>query len=303
MRLCHLVRSALLLMLVPVPLFGGDTLNVIVIVAHPDEGEEYAGGTAALLSEAGHRVKFLSMTNGDVGHWRMTKEEIARRRHTEALAAGKILDVTYEILPYHDGELENSVEVRKRVVRAIREWNADLVLSIKPMFGGGHPDEMASGIAVQQGAGLASAPLFMPEVPVLRKRPIFLYMRDYYSNVFPHTPDLVIPIDRTIEKKLLSFDAHVSQFYEFTPWQKGILSEVPTGWEERKKFLQKHYQEDIAISKEMRAWLINWYGAEKGKSFEYAEEFELPHFSRRPGKEELLRLFPILTVVDDEKKE
>jgi len=302
MRLCLLLLFTLLVMTLSAPAFGGDTLNVIVIVAHPDEAEEYAGGTAALLVEAGHRVKFLSMTNGDVGHWKMTKEEIARRRHAEALSAGKILGVSYEILPYHDGELENSVEVRKRVVKAIREWNADMVLSIKPMFGGGHPDEMASGIAVQQGAGLASAPLFMPEVPALRKRPIFLYMRDYYSNVFPHTPDIVIPIDRTIEKKLLSFDAHASQFYEFTPWQKGILNEVPEGWEERKKFLLKQNQEDVAISEEMRAWLINWYGEEKGKSFRYAEEFELPHFSRKPAKEELLRLFPVLKAEEAQKR-
>ena len=294
MRL-NLIFILLILVAVSPPLLlSHDTLNVIIIVAHPDEAEEYAGGTAALLAEAGHKVKFLSVTNGDVGHWNMTKEEIAARRHNEALAAGKILGVSYEIFSYHDGELENSVELRKKVVRAIREWNADVVISIKPMFGGGHPDEMASGIAVQQGAGLASAPLFMPEIPALKKRPLFLHIRDYYSNVFPHTPDLVIPIDAVLEKKLRSFDAHASQFYEFTPWQKGILNEVPTEWSEKRKFLMKHYKEDMEISDEMRQWLVTWYGKEKGASFQYAEEFEFPHYTRKPREGELVMLFPVL---------
>jgi LmbE family N-acetylglucosaminyl deacetylase len=272
-----------------------DTLNVIIIKAHPDEAEEYAGGTAALLSEVGHKVKFLSLTNGDVGHWKMTKKELAERRKNESLRAAEILGVTYEILPYHDGELENSIEVRKQVVRAIREWNADLVISFVPMFGGGHPDNMASGIAVQQGAGLASAPLFMPEIPVLKKRPVFLFMRDYYSKQFAHKPDIVIPIDKTIEKKLFSFDAHASQFYEFAPYQREILDEVPVNgsWEEKKEFLNKYWEEFSAISEEMREWLIKHFG-ENGNKFKYAEEFEIAPFSRRPGVEEILKFFPIL---------
>ncbi|MCX6137821.1 MAG: PIG-L family deacetylase [Ignavibacteriales bacterium] len=286
----------------PTLLFCADTLNVIIIVAHPDEAEEYAGGTAALLSAAGHRVKFLSVTNGDVGHWNMTKEALAVRRRDEAFAAGKILGASYEIFPYHDGELENSVELRKRVVRAIRGWKADIVFSIKPAFGGGHPDEMASGIAVQQGAGLSSAPLFMPEIPALKKRPLFLWILDYYSKAFPHTPDLVIPIDSTIEKKLLSFNAHASQFYEFAPWQKGILDQVPATWPERRLFLLKHYEADVAISDASRGWLVKWFGEEKGRKFRYAEEFEFPHYSRKTDNEELKKMFSILLTHTGTKK-
>ncbi|MCX6134854.1 MAG: PIG-L family deacetylase [Ignavibacteriales bacterium] len=289
-----LMFAGFIAIIAPSLLFGGDTLRVLIIVGHPDEAEEYAGGTAAMMSQAGHRVKFLSITNGDVGHWSMTKEQLAKRRHAEALEAGRILGVSYEIFPYHDGEVENSVELRKRVVRAIREWRADVVMSIKPMFGGGHPDEMASGIAVQQGAGLASAPLFMPEVPALKKRPLYIHIRDYYSKTFPHKPDLVIPIDATLELKLKSFDAHASQFYEFAPWQKGILNEVPIGWEGKREFLKKHYLDDLAISDEMREWLIKWYGREQGQSFQYAEEFEFPHYSRKTDKAELMRIFPVL---------
>ena len=194
---------------IPAPLFSADTLNVIIIVAHPDEAEEYAGGTAALLAADGHRVKFLSVTNGDVGHWKMTKQELADRRKKEALEAGRILGATYEIFPYHDGELENSVELRKRVVRAIREWKADLVISIKPAFGGGHPDEMASGIAVQQGAGLSSAPLFMPEIPAGWETTIELLITD----------DL---IDRDILERHIEEAGNLIGLGSFTPKNGGI---------------------------------------------------------------------------------
>ncbi len=271
-----------------------DAFNIIIIKAHPDEAEEYAGGTAALLARAGHKVKFLSLTNGDVGHWKMSKDALARRRAAEANKAAKILGVTYEIFDYHDGELENNIELRKRVVRAIREWQAKLIISFKPMFGGGHPDNMAAARTVQEGAGLSQAPLFLPEVPVLKTQPIFLYMRDYYSKTFPHKPDLVIPIDQTIAEKLLSFDAHASQFYEFAPYQRGMLDKVPQNDEQKTAYLHKYWGEFSHISAEMREWLINWFGEEKGMSFTYGEEFEVAPFSRRPLKEELLKLFPIL---------
>jgi N-acetylglucosamine malate deacetylase 1 len=272
-----------------------DARQVIIIVAHPDEAEEYAGGAAALLAQAGHRVKFLCTTNGDVGHWQMSKKALARRRHQEALEAGKILGIAaYEIFDYHDGELDNTSALRKKIVTSIREWRADLVISIMPMFGGGHLDEMTTGQAVQQSAGLCSAPLFLPKIPALKKRPLFLYMRCYYSNRFPHQPDLVIPIDAVVEKKLLSWNAHASQFYEFAPWQKGILNEVPDDWTERRNFLIKHYEEDLFISQQMREWLVRWYGAERGHSFQFAEEFELPHFSRKPEEGEWRLFFPIL---------
>jgi N-acetylglucosamine malate deacetylase 1 len=75
-------------------LIAQDSLRVLIIVAHPDEAEEYAGGTAALYSKTGAAVKFASLTNGDVGHWTMTKEALAERRKAEALAAAKILGVT-----------------------------------------------------------------------------------------------------------------------------------------------------------------------------------------------------------------
>ena len=46
-------------------------LHVIVFGAHPDDAELKAGGVAAKWVKRGDHVKFVSVTNGDIGHWKM----------------------------------------------------------------------------------------------------------------------------------------------------------------------------------------------------------------------------------------
>ena len=76
----------------------------MVIFAHPDEGEIYVGGTSALYTEMGCQVKFMSLTNGDAGHYSMEPEDLAKRRYKEAMHAKEVLGlVDYEVLDYHDG--------------------------------------------------------------------------------------------------------------------------------------------------------------------------------------------------------
>ena len=60
---------------------SGGTLRIICFGAHPDDCELQAGGTAALWAAKGHKVKFVSVTNGDIGHWRDAGGPLARRDH------------------------------------------------------------------------------------------------------------------------------------------------------------------------------------------------------------------------------
>jgi len=272
-----------------------DSLRVLLITAHPDEAEEYAGGTIALFSSAGAAVKVACLSNGDVGHWKMSKEALAARRKKEALTAAKILGIAeYEILDHHDGELEANIELRKEVVRILRHWQPDVVITFLEMFGGGHADNMAVAKTVRESAGLSLAPLFLPQIPALNKKPVFLVMRDYYSKSFTHKADFVIPIDDVIDLKYQSFAAHASQFFEFAPWQRGLLDEVPQDKNEQRHFLEKYWGEFSAISNGMRAWLSDWFGTDRALRYKYAEEFEYASNSRRLDKDEILKLFPML---------
>jgi len=77
-------------------------LRIIVFGAHPDDCEIKAGGVAAMWAAQGHHVKFISTTNGDIGHAEMAGGELAKRRTAEVKAAAKKLGIETEVLDIHD---------------------------------------------------------------------------------------------------------------------------------------------------------------------------------------------------------
>jgi len=242
-------------------------VRFIAIGAHPDDCEVKFGGSAAKLSRAGHAVKFLSTTNGDAGHHELRGPQLAARRHAEAQEAARRLGVAeYEILDNHDGELLPLLDGRRQVVRAIREWKADVVIGPRP--NDYHPDHRYTGILVQDAAYMVTVPLIVPETPALRNNPIFLYFEDRFQKPAPFRPDLTIPIDGFRDAKLSALDAHVSQFYEWLPWLDGRLDSVPSDTADRKVWLE------CAL-----AGLL------------HAESFELCEYGRQVSPEELRELF------------
>src|SRR5690349_22519816 len=90
-------------------------LRVIAFGAHPDDAELKASGVAALWAAEGAKVKFVAMTNGDIGHFAMAGGPLARRRKAEVAECGRILGIENEVLDIHDGELTPSLENRKKM--------------------------------------------------------------------------------------------------------------------------------------------------------------------------------------------
>src|SRR4026209_1231280 len=126
------VRAALSLCVsmavVAAPLPEDGKLRIICFGAHPDDCELQAGGVGAMWAAKGHHVNLVSVTNGDIGHWRDEGGPLAVRRKTEVVAAAKRLGVITEVLDIHDGELLPTVENRRTLTRLIREWRADIVM-------------------------------------------------------------------------------------------------------------------------------------------------------------------------------
>ncbi len=274
--------------------FSQDTqLRVIAIGAHPDDCDAKFGGTAALFAEMGHAVKFVSLTNGDAGHQSQGGGALAKRRRAEAREAGRRLGVEYEVLDNHDAELMPTLEVRHQVIRKIREWDADIVLGLRP--NDYHPDHRNAGKAVQDAAYLVVVPNVTPDTPPLEKNPLFLYMQDRFEKPYPFEPDIVVAIGQAIEKKIDALDAHDSQFYEWLPWVDGQLDEVPEGKAERKAWLAHRVKKNYSsITPEMKASLEKWYGPERAQKVQYAEAFEIAEYGRQPSDEEIRALFPML---------
>jgi LmbE family N-acetylglucosaminyl deacetylase len=215
-------------------------LRVIAFGAHPDDADIRAGGVAAKFAAKGHLVKFVSVTNGDAGHCEQGGGALARRRRAEAQEAARRLGIAeYEVLDNHDGELMPSLDVRKQIIRAIRAWNADIVLS--PRSNDYHPDHRYTSILVQDAAFMVLIPMVVTDVPPLKRNPVFLYYEDNFQKPQPFQPDIAIAVDDVWSKKLDGFEAMPSQFYEAQPkcWGGGIV--VPTGAAERRKWLEKRF--------------------------------------------------------------
>src|SRR5688572_18766537 len=88
-------------------------LRIIAFGAHPDDCELKAGGAAAKWAALGHHVKFVSVTNGDIGHWKTAGGPLALRRTAEVKKCAKILGIQTEVLDIHDGELLPTLEHRR----------------------------------------------------------------------------------------------------------------------------------------------------------------------------------------------
>jgi LmbE family N-acetylglucosaminyl deacetylase len=268
----------------------GEKIRVIAFGAHPDDCDIRASGTAALFAAAGHAVKFVSVTNGDVGHQTLHGADLAHRRLGEAKESARRLGIEYEVLDNHDGELLPTLEVRKQVIRQIRLWNADIVLAPRP--NDYHPDHRYTGVLVQYAAYMVVVPNVCPDTPPLHDNPVFLYFEDNFQRPNPFRPDVSIDIGSVYDKKVDALDSHVSQVYEWLPWVAHTLDQVPKDVVERKKWLASH--REGRITPEIRKTLEKWYGADRAAQVRDAESFELCEYGRRPTDEELRSLFPML---------
>lgn len=266
-------------------------LRIIAFGAHPDDCEIRAGGVAAMWAAAGHHVKFVSTTNGDVGHWRDAGGPLAQRRTAEVQAAAKVLGIETEVLDIHDGEIMPTLENRRTITRLIREWKADVVLG--PRTNDYHPDHRYTGILVQDAAYMVTVPFFCPDVPHLKRNPVFLYYSDNFQKPNPFDPDVVIAIDKVIEQKLEALSLLDSQFVE--GGCGGDESMVPKNEDElqkaRQQVRERFRQRFAAVANQFRTDLIALYGEKAGKEVKCAEAFEVCEYGRRPSAAELKAMF------------
>ena len=270
-----------------------DSVRVIAIFAHPDDGEYKMGGTAAMMAEMGHQVKFVSLTNGDAGHQDMGGGPLAKRRRAEAIEAGRRLGIEeYEVLHYHDAELMPTLEVRRDVIRLIREWDADVVLGLRP--NDYHPDHRNAGMVVRDAAYMVQVPNVLARTPPTEGNPVFLYMQDRFETPYPFQADIAVDVGEVFETKIDGLDAHRSQMYEWLPWIGDYLDEVPEEDDARREWLGERMNQSFSVTERVRATLVEQYGSERGQQVEHAEAFEITEYGHQPSVEDLRRIFPMV---------
>ena len=221
------------------PVANDGKLRIIVFGAHPDDAEYRGAGVAMKWAKLGHHVKLVSATNGDIGHWQMAGGPLALRRKKEVLAVAQRLGVTTEVLDIHDGEIMPTLENRRMITRLIRQWNADVVITNRP--NDYHPDHRYTSILVQDSAYMVGVPFFTPDVPPLKRNPVFLYASDRFQRPNPFRADVAVGIDDVMEPTLDALLLMESQIHEGgADGHAGLYPEDEAGRQRRREEVRRN---------------------------------------------------------------
>ncbi|KKU28038.1 MAG: GlcNAc-PI de-N-acetylase family [Candidatus Amesbacteria bacterium GW2011_GWA1_47_20] len=207
--------------------FGGKK-KVLVVMAHPDDAELYAGGTIARLVGSGIRVRVVKMTLGDMGNRqeRTTSKELGGLRQKEDEAAMKVLGILPEdnvYLGLGDGEVEDDLPTIGKLALQIRLFQPDLVITHNPenvivKFDNknswiNHRDHRKIGLAVIDGTyPYARDTLFFPEHfknPLAKSHTVTEYLLvDYYD----HPDQVAIEMTDFVGIRVKAHACHSSQY-------------------------------------------------------------------------------------------
>ncbi|HEY3969247.1 MAG TPA: PIG-L family deacetylase [Planctomycetaceae bacterium] len=253
-------------------------LRLLILGAHPDDAEYHAGGLAAIYREAGHVVKMVSVTDGRSGHFRISGKELADIRREEARRSGEVIGATYDVWNNPDGRLLPTIELREQVIRELRTFAPDLVLTHRQ--NDYHPDHRAVGQAVQDASYLVTVPPICPDTPILRRDPIVGYLPDLFTRPAPLRADVVLDVTDRMETIVQMMARHHSQFFEWIPYNERRSEDVPETAPERLAWLGSWYAAKIAPRAERnRERLIEQYGANRGERIEFCEVFEISEYA------------------------
>ncbi len=229
--------------------------RVLMLGAHPDDAEVAAGGLLVRHRQLGSVVRLVSVTDGRSGHQHTPPDELVRIRREEARRSGELIGAEYLTWNFPDGALQANLEVRSAIIREIRSFKPDLVLTHRP--NDYHPDHRAVGQAVQDASYLVTVPHICPDVPALRSDPVVAYVSDLFTRPNSLRANIVVDIAAEFETVVRMAACHRSQFFEWLPYHDGKLQEVPesdaaklewlNGW--LTQFVQlrwKHFQGEVS---------------------------------------------------------
>jgi LmbE family N-acetylglucosaminyl deacetylase len=198
-----------------------DPKRVMVIMAHPDDPEFFSGGTIALWAREGAEIIYLILTNGNKGSDdpAMSPERLRQVRQAEQREAANLLGVrTIIFLDEPDGELQPTLQVRKKVVREIRRHRPHVVICPDPSayyFGNtyvNHPDHrMAGQVALEAIFPAARNRMYHPDL--LEEGLLPHPVREIYL-VGALEPDRWVDISQVIDLKIQAIRSHASQLVD-----------------------------------------------------------------------------------------
>ena len=241
-----------------------EKIKILILGAHPDDAEYHAGGLSARFSGRGDTVKLVSVSNGAAGHHERSPESLIPLRKEEAARAGSVIGSTYEVWEFPDGELFPALELRQKIIREIRTFAPDLLLTHRTCDY--HPDHRAVGQAVQDACYLITVPNVLPNVPALKKDPVVFFLPDLFTRPYPLRADILLDVTDEADQIIRMLACHASQVFEWLPYEEGILDQVPADEKERLGWLHGWFKNHaLPRADRFRDELVQTFGTERGK--------------------------------------
>lgn len=264
--------------------------KILLFCAHPDDAEIHAGGLIAAHRERGSSVRAISVTDGSAGHHEKSGPTLADIRRHEAAQSGDVLGIDYHVWPFPDGRLQPSLEVRERIIREIRTFAPELVLTHRP--NDYHPDHRAVGQAVQDASYMVTVPPICSEAPALRVDPVVALLPDLFTRPCPLRPDVILDVTARLETTVRMLACHRSQVFEWLPYNQRIEDQIPADEDGKIRWLTEWVRgfvgpRTLRFASEIAARLP---GADLAGTL--VEVFEISEYAGKLSPERRERLFP-----------
>jgi LmbE family N-acetylglucosaminyl deacetylase len=204
--------------------------KVLVILAHPDDPEFFCGATLARWAKAGHEIHYVLLTCGDKGGGPdISPDDLCALRHREQQNAASVIGVSsVRFLDHEDGYLMPTLDLRREIVRAIRQLKPDILVTCDPtnLFVRdeylNHPDHRYAGQAVLDAA--FPAPWNGHFFPEQIKEGLEPHRLQEVWVSLPSSPNVTLDVTDTWETKLRALREHKSQIGKPEEFEKRMRS-------------------------------------------------------------------------------
>lgn len=176
-------------------------MRIMAIGAHPDDIEISCAGTLARYKESKNDVAIVCMTDGSKGHTYIEAKELVDLRKKEAENSARIIGTEFFWMGFEDGKLENHVDIRVELLKVIRNFNPDIIIthSINDYIS----DHRVTSQLVTDAGSWSNVPYLEPRFKATTEVPIIIFMDTLAGVQF--LPERYVDISDVfqIKKKML----------------------------------------------------------------------------------------------------
>jgi LmbE family N-acetylglucosaminyl deacetylase len=275
----------------------------MVLMAHPDDPGLLCSGLAIKMTQRGHKVRFVSATNGNMGHQTRGPIELAYIELEETRKAAAAVGAEYECLNINDGDVYVNHENLGKVISAIRRYDPDLVITHRS--NDYHRDHRYTSQLVLDASYMLIVPHYYADTPIpeSRKMPVFMYAYDKFMNPYPFTPNVLLDITDVSEQKAVALINHESQMMEWLPWTMNQENLVPPDYDIKLRYEILEMLLISVFARIMTDYRKLWKAGFPNKKVSKGEAFETCEYGTQPSKEQLREFFPGCYIPTEEELE